>query len=128
MKTNMSNTEEYCDHCGDELINFTDRCVVESLPCDIDSANKGESATLCCSCHHLVKVTAERDDAREQAERWEDDALRLMQERNEALKERDEARRIAAYQYAKHHNGEEETLQNNFFKLKGWNNTNKEPQ
>jgi hypothetical protein len=124
----MSNTEEYCDHCGDELINFTDRCVVESLPCDIDSANKGESATLCCSCHHLVKVTAERDDAREQAERWEDDALRLMQERNEALKERDEARRIAAYQYAKHHNGEEETLQNNFFKLKGWNNTNKEPQ
>ena len=128
MKTNMSNTEEYCDHCGDELINFTDRCVVESLPCDIDSANKGESATLCSSCHHLVKVTAERDDAREQAERWEDDALRLMQERNEALKERDEARRIAAYQYAKHHNGEEETLQNNFFKLKGWNNTNKEPQ
>jgi hypothetical protein len=124
----MSNTEEYCDHCGDELINFTDRCVVESLPCDIDSANKGESATLCSSCHHLVKVTAERDDAREQAERWEDDALRLMQERNEALKERDEARRIAAYQYAKHHNGEEETLQNNFFKLKGWNNTNKEPQ
>jgi hypothetical protein len=124
----MSNTEEYCDHCGDELINFTDRCVVESLPCDIDSANKGESATLCCSCHHLVKVTAERDDAREQAERWEDDALRLMQERNEALKERDEARRIAAYQYAKHHNGEEETLQNNFFKLNGWNTTNKEPQ
>jgi hypothetical protein len=124
----MSNTEEYCDHCGDELINFTDRCVVESLPCDIDSANKGESATLCSSCHHLVKVTAERDDAREQAERWEDDALRLMQERNEALKERDEARRIAAYQYAKHHNGEEETLQNNFFKLNGWNTTNKEPQ
>ena len=90
----MSNTEEYCDHCGDELINFTDRCVVESLPCDIDSANKGESATLCSSCHHLVKVTAERDDAREQAERWEDDALRLMKERNEALKERDEARRM----------------------------------
>jgi hypothetical protein len=51
-----------------------------------------------------------------------------MQERNEALKERDEARRIAAYQYAKHHNGEEETLQNNFFKLNGWNTTNKEPQ
>jgi len=29
----------------------------------------------------------------EQAERWEDDALRLMKERNDALKERDEARR-----------------------------------
>ena len=32
-------------------------------------------------------------DLTEQAERWEDDALRLMKERNEALKERDEARR-----------------------------------
>ena len=32
----------------------------------------------------------------EQAERWEDDALRLMKERNEALKERDEARREAS--------------------------------
>lgn len=116
----MSNTEEYCDHCGDELINFTDRCVVESLPCDIDSANKGESATLCCSCHHLVKVTAERDDAREQAERWEDDALRLMQERNTAERERDDARFAAAYQYAKHHNGDLHTLMDNFCKLKGW--------
>ncbi len=29
----------------------------------------------------------------EQVDRWEDDALRLMKERNEALKERDEARR-----------------------------------
>lgn len=33
-----------------------------------------------------------RKDAEEQAERWEDDALRLMQERNDAMKERDEAR------------------------------------
>jgi chromosome segregation ATPase len=162
----MSNTEEYCDHCGDELINFTDRCVVESLPCDIDSANKSESATLCCSCHHLVKVTAERDEmqhelrkaetecsmlrvecgvleknaevtyenhkhivaeltaerdeAREQAERWEDDALRLMQERNAAERERDDARFTAAHQYAKHHNGDMQTLMDNFCKLKGW--------
>ena len=34
-------------------------------------------------------------DLTEQAERWEDDALRLMEERNKALKERDEARREA---------------------------------
>jgi FtsZ-binding cell division protein ZapB len=45
-------------------------------------------------------LTAERDEAREQAERWEDDALRLMKERNKALEERDAARRaycMAAY-------------------------------
>jgi hypothetical protein len=48
----------------------------------------------------IARLTAERDDAREQAERWEDDALRLMTERNKALEERDAARRaycMAAY-------------------------------
>lgn len=43
----------------------------------------------------IERLIKERDDAREQAERWEDDALRLMEERNKALEERDEARRIA---------------------------------
>ena len=45
-------------------------------------------------------LTAERDEAREQAERWEDDALRLMKERNAVQEERDAARRaycVAAY-------------------------------
>ena len=48
----------------------------------------------------IARLTAERDEARDQAERWEDDALRLLQERNAAQKERDEARRaycMAAY-------------------------------
>ena len=56
----------------------------------------------------------------EQAERWEDDALRLMEERNKALEERDEARFAAAYQYAKHHNGDVQTLMDNFCELKNW--------
>ena len=34
--------------------------------------------------------------------------------------ERDAARRIAAYQYAKHHNGDEDTLVKNFFAFRGW--------
>ncbi len=38
------------------------------------------------------KLEKERDDAREQEERFSDDALRLMHERNNALRERDEAR------------------------------------
>lgn len=37
-----------------------------------------------------------------------------------AQDERDEARRIAAYQYAKHHNGDEDTLVKNFFEFRGW--------
>ena len=41
----------------------------------------------------IERLTAERDEARAQAERWEDDALRLLNERNAAQKERDEARR-----------------------------------
>ena len=38
----------------------------------------------------------------------------------DALRERDEARRVAAYQYAKHHNGDEDTLVKNFFEFRGW--------
>ncbi len=68
----------------------------------------------------VAELTAGRDEAREQAERWEDDALRLMQERNAAERERDDARFTAAYQYANHHNGDLHTLMDNFCKLKGW--------
>ena len=35
-------------------------------------------------------------------------------------KQRDEARFTAAYQYAKHHNGDVQTLMDNFCELKGW--------
>lgn len=48
----------------------------------------------------IVALTAERDEARRDAERWQDDSLRLMKERNKAQDERDEARRMycmAAY-------------------------------
>jgi predicted nucleic acid-binding Zn-ribbon protein len=45
----------------------------------------------------IERLTAERDEARAQAERWEDDALRLLNERNAAQKERDEARRELCY-------------------------------
>ena len=41
----------------------------------------------------LAKLVAERDEARRDAERWEDDALRLLNERNAAERERDEAQR-----------------------------------
>jgi hypothetical protein len=37
--------------------------------------------------------------------------------------ERDEARRMAAYQYARHYNGDEQTLIDNFYELRGWQKT-----
>jgi hypothetical protein len=38
-------------------------------------------------------LTAERDEARKEAESWQDDALRMMRDRNTAERERDEAQR-----------------------------------
>ena len=42
-------------------------------------------------------LTAERDEARRDADRWQDDALRLLKERNDAMEERDAARREVCY-------------------------------
>lgn len=38
----------YCDNCGKEVHVWV---VVVSLPADVSSANKGESAILCLECH-----------------------------------------------------------------------------
>jgi hypothetical protein len=45
----------------------------------------------------IERLTAERDEARKDAERWQADALRLLNERNTAERERDEARREVCY-------------------------------
>tara|TARA_Y100000310_G_scaffold290417_1_gene317580 strand:+ start:65 stop:250 length:186 start_codon:yes stop_codon:yes gene_type:complete len=52
----MKTIREYCDNCG-ELVykgGQNERCVVTTLPCDIDSANEGESATLCKECFDMI--------------------------------------------------------------------------
>lgn len=46
----------YCDNCGVEGAT----CPVTELPCDIDSANKGESAILCSHCHEQLIVPEQR--------------------------------------------------------------------
>jgi predicted nucleic acid-binding Zn-ribbon protein len=45
----------------------------------------------------IERLTAERDEARRDAERWQADALRLLNERNAAQGERDEARREVVF-------------------------------
>ena len=45
----------------------------------------------------IAQLTAERDEARRDAERGQADAMRLLNERNAAQRERDEARREVCY-------------------------------
>jgi len=45
------------------------------------------------AAYAIERLTAERDEARKEAESWQDDALRMMRDRNTAERERDEAQR-----------------------------------
>jgi hypothetical protein len=54
----------------------------------------------------IERLTAERDEARKDAERWQADALRLLNERNTAERERDEARREVCRWAAARHRSE----------------------
>jgi len=51
----METQMEWCDNCGASLPDVEDRCIVPELPCDVASANKGESAILCALCHKECK-------------------------------------------------------------------------
>lgn len=42
---------QYCDNCAEPLPYIDDRYIVPELPCDIASANEGESAVLCLKCY-----------------------------------------------------------------------------
>ena len=58
----MKTIREYCDNCG-RTCEQNERCVVTTLPCDINSANEGESATLCKGCFDMImrRVVNETD-------------------------------------------------------------------
>lgn len=45
----------FCDNCGMKVLS-ADSFIYGELPCDIDSANAGESAVVCHACH--VKIEA----------------------------------------------------------------------
>ena len=56
-----------------------------------------DAALMRAAADTIETLTAERDEARRDAERWKDDALRLIKERNDAMEERDAARREVCY-------------------------------
>ena len=51
---------EYCDDCGCEVTKET-RCAVSCLPRGVESANAGESATLCRDCLHELGERIDRE-------------------------------------------------------------------
>ncbi len=53
----------FCDHCGD-AIDFDNVYFYFSLPQDIASANKGESATTCRKCCKMIDANANNQDFR----------------------------------------------------------------
>ena len=47
--------QTYCDSCGDP-IECGNEFFYDEIPCDIASANKGESATLCRKCDERIEA------------------------------------------------------------------------
>ena len=56
-----------------------------------------DAALMRAAADTIETLTAERDEARRDSERWQADALRLIKERNAAMEERDAARREVCY-------------------------------
>jgi chromosome segregation ATPase len=52
-----------CDHCGDP-VDYNNVFFFHTLPQDIASANKGESATVCRKCCEMIDANANNQDFR----------------------------------------------------------------
>jgi uncharacterized coiled-coil DUF342 family protein len=86
-----------------------------------------DDITVDAAIRTIRRLLKERDRLGGQVDEFRQCFGNLARERDELWNdlervtvERDEARRIAAYQYAKHHNGDEDTLVRNFFAFRGW--------
>jgi hypothetical protein len=73
-----------------------------------------EPESLCKTDFHYI------EDAADEIELLRSTVTDCRIEIERLTAERDEARFAAAYQYAKHHNGNVQTLMDNFCELKGW--------
>jgi len=50
----------FCDDCG-RKIRSADSFIYGELPCDIDSANAGESAVVCHACNEKIEANANNE-------------------------------------------------------------------
>ena len=60
---NVTTTQYWCDSCGD-AIEIGNEFFYSDLPCDIASANKGESATVCRKCNERLEADYYNKDSR----------------------------------------------------------------
>lgn len=61
--SNPTTTQYWCDSCGD-AIEIGNEFFYSELPCDIDSANKGESATVCRKCDKKIEADFQNEEYR----------------------------------------------------------------
>lgn len=59
----VKTTQYWCDDCGD-AIEKDNEFFYSNLPCDITSANKGESATICRKCNERIEAEYYNKDSR----------------------------------------------------------------
>lgn len=50
----------FCDDCG-RKVRSTESFIYGNLPCDIDSANAGESAVVCHACNEKIEANANNE-------------------------------------------------------------------
>ena len=60
---NVRTTQYWCDNCGNP-VSADDAFHYSELPCDVASANKGESATICRECERKLEADRNNDDFR----------------------------------------------------------------
>jgi hypothetical protein len=60
---NVRTTQYWCDNCGNP-VSADDAFHYSELPCDVASANKGESATICRECERKLEADCNNDDFR----------------------------------------------------------------
>lgn len=56
-------TQYWCDNCGNP-VSADDAFHYSELPCNVASANKGESATICRECERKLEADCNNDDFR----------------------------------------------------------------
>lgn len=56
----MNTTKYFCDSCAVPIL-IGEEFFYDKIPCDIASANAGESATVCRKCSEMIEANANNE-------------------------------------------------------------------
>ena len=59
----MNTTKYFCDNCAVPIL-VGEEFFYDKVPCDISSANAGESATVCRKCNERIEADCNNDEFR----------------------------------------------------------------